>query len=97
MSVYSDTIRERVLTPQALEDVQRAAQLLRASAPVVKEALDLLAPIERQMDDTALEILEAGHDISDEDGEAVRAGVYREALDLAFAVLYDAQRITLRT
>lgn len=96
MSVYVDTIRQRVLTAQALENVQRAAQVLRAVAPVMREAMDLLAPIERAMDDTALEVMDAGHDVTDAESDAVRAGVYAEAVDLAFEILGQAQRISHR-
>lgn len=95
VSVYTDTIRERVLTPQAVENAQRAAQLLRAAAPAVKEAMDLLAPVERAMDDTTTALYEAGHRTTDEESDAVRAGAYAEAIDLAFDILNEAQRISI--
>jgi hypothetical protein len=96
VSVYTDTIREQVLTPEAVANVQRAVELLRAAEPVVREALDLLVPIEWAMEDVSLAIYNAGGNVSDEEGESVRAGVYREAVDLAFDILNTAQRISQR-
>lgn len=96
MTAYTDTIREQVLTPEAMERVQRAAQLLRTAAPAVKEALDLLAPIEWAMDDVAASVYEAGGRITDEEGDSVRAGVYQEAVTLAFDIMDTATRISRR-
>jgi hypothetical protein len=94
VSVYTDTIRERVLTSAALEDVQRAAQLLRTAAPAVKEAIDLLAPIAQAMDVKVLELLEAGHDVPDEENETLRSDTpYGEAIDLTCEILNEVQRV----
>lgn len=97
MSVYTDTIREHVLTPEAMGRVQRAADLLRTAAPAVKEAMDLLAPIEWAYDDAVLAIYEStGASVTDEEADAVRAGVFEEAVALAFEIFGEAQRISVR-
>ena len=96
MTVFADTMRERVLTAEAMADVQRAADLLRSAAPAVKEALDLLAPIEWQFDDEVLALYEAGVKPLDQEVEAIRAGVYEEAVGLAFTIMDDAKRISYR-
>jgi hypothetical protein len=98
VSVYTDTIREHVLTPEAVENVQRAAMLLRVARDDVKEAIDLLAPVQAAWDRTVLDRLIDTDDCSDEDHDEVRFSTpYGEAIDLAFEILDQAKRIEMGT
>ena len=89
MSTYTEVTRRDILTPDRIDELKRAIRLLQSALPAMREAVDIIAPVQHAMDRAMLDV-----DLTNKEYDAVRDGTpYGEALDLAFEVVKAGHRI----
>ena len=93
-SPYAEEICERVLTPTALEDLQRAVQVLRDALPAVREAMDLVHPVQEAHQAVVCDLFDRGVKDTDDGYEALyERTAYGAAIDLTFEILDEVKRV----
>lgn len=88
---------DALLTPDVIEGLQRAASTLGAVLPVVKDAMDIMRPLQEATQDSLRRRYANGEKIPVEDDmvfDALRdRTAWGPAIDLTFAILEEIQRV----
>jgi hypothetical protein len=96
LNIDSDFARtvEVGLTPPVLDGLQRAAQLLDQALPLVREAMNIVEPVQEYHQGIGRAIYEAGGRVGDEVYDAMRSRTgFGRAVDATFEILNEVKRV----
>jgi hypothetical protein len=86
---YAEEVAD-LLAPKAIEELQRAAQLLDQALPLVREAMGYLEPIHQGQRAAVLRAVAGGGSCPDDIYDALRdLSAFGRAIDLALDVLNE--------